>query len=281
MEIFNHTENCKTFSCFFIGDVHEGNSNHNSDAFEKAVKIIQKTSHPSIVITMGDICECIDTKDPRFSPAEIEDKYAIRDLKDLPRKQFKKVFEKLKPIKDKIKYVVAGNHEESFIRHNGFDVIDYFTTDLLGLDSSAKLGYSAIGKIVLTNHGKTLTLKLSLTHGTGGGGFREGYPVNNCLDIFKKFDCDIHVMGHTHKFVNQSFPFISVNKVGKRQDRVKWFCNTGCFMDTYKEGNRNYFEGKKGMVSEIGFLELHAYEKHGWHYSVKKHQYINGEYYIS
>ena len=249
----------------------------------KAVKRIKKASEDRkvIVITMGDMCDCINIHDPRFSPAEIDGKYAIKDLKDLPKKQFDYMFSKLEPIKDLIKYTIIGNHEESYVKWNGSDVYGYFNKELLGLEPSAKLGYTAMGRILLTNHKKTVTIKLALTHGTGGGGFREGYPLNNCLDIFKKYDCDVHVMGHTHKFVNTAYPFLSMNKVGDRQDRIKWYCCSGCFMDTYVEGNRNYFEGKKGMVSEIGFLELFARESKGWTYVMRKHQFINGDYIIT
>ena len=36
MELFNYSENCKEFSIFFLGDVHEGNANHNEIAFEES-----------------------------------------------------------------------------------------------------------------------------------------------------------------------------------------------------------------------------------------------------
>lgn len=274
MEVFNFEITGDKASIFFIGDIHEGNANHNSIAFNKTITKIKSTEN-AIVILMGDLCECINTRDPRFSPTELCREYSLRDLKDLPRKQFQKIFEKLKPIKDKIKGFTIGNHEEAFIKYSGFDVYDYFCTDLMG-GTCEKLGKESIGRIrIQSPHSKSaLNLKIALTHGKGGGGFREGYAFNHCLDTFKKFDADIHVMGHIHKLVAKGFKFLSINNVNRMIKKYKWYCVSGTYLESSVEGNSNYFEGSKGMLSEIGFIEVECYRKNdGWFYECLKHEY--------
>jgi hypothetical protein len=241
-------------SVFFVSDNHEGNANHNGKAFRKAVQYIKNQSEdrPVSVILGGDMADCINVGDPRFSPAEVSEKYSLRDLKDLPRKQFQKVYEDLKPIKDLIDCALIGNHEESFIKHNGFDVYDYLCSDLIGC---YKLGFSALVRYKVNAGGSVKSFTGAVSHGTGGGGFREGYPVNHVLDISKKYNVDFNLIGHLHKMTTQSFKYMSMNQVDDIIYETKHYGTSGCFLDTYREGTRGYFEGRKGMLSDIGFLE--------------------------
>jgi predicted phosphodiesterase len=267
--IFDNTTNSKVF---FLGDIHVGSANHDKKAFQKTIDYIKNTKEPYIVILMGDMIDAINMRDPRFSPAEVSKEFDLRDMKDLPRKQMRAFYNSLKSIQDKVKFCIAGNHEETYIKYNGFDVIDYLCSDLL--PGCQKLGFSAIGNIKTVCHKSSKMLRFALTHGTGGGGYREGYPVNHVLDIFKKYDCDIHVMGHVHKLVVEDFDFLTVNKMGNLAGYKKYYCVSGCYMKTYVSGNRNYFEGRKGMLSDIGFIELSIDKKDGkWYYRVDKIKY--------
>ena len=44
--------------------------------------------------------------------------------------------------------------------------------------------------------------KMMFSHGTGGGGNAEGYPLTRCSNIYK-FDIgfDIYVIGHLHRML--------------------------------------------------------------------------------
>ena len=254
MEHFHETVNAKHLSMFILSDIHTGNANHNREAFRKAVDNIKKTSADRSVFTvlLGDMADMINVKDPRFSPSEICAEYSIRDLKDLPRKQYQRFAEDVAPIRDTIKYALVGNHEESYIKHGGFDVYDYLCTDLL---KCRKLGYFSLGRLTVKDSTRMHSTDIMLTHGSGGGGFREGNAKNNIHDISRSFDCDLYVMGHIHKLEASSELTMSLNQKGDAVKRKRWYGVAGCFLDTYTEGTRGYFEGRKGRLSRIGYLE--------------------------
>ena len=120
-------------SVFFLTDIHEGNSCSDSSSFLKAVRYIndaRKDHDEVIVVGGGDYIDAINPKDKRFNPSEIESRYGIRDLKDLPRKQMKRFHDNIKPIEDLFKFALVGNHEETYIRDGHFDVYDYLCADL-------------------------------------------------------------------------------------------------------------------------------------------------------
>jgi hypothetical protein len=253
------TEELKSnhISVFLLGDVHEGNGNHNELAFKQCVKKIKDTAESGRfvrVIGMGDYIDAINIKDPRFSPSEIHEKYGIRELKDLPRKQMKEFYAAMKPIKEYFKQALVGNHEESYIKHGGFDVYDYLCSDLMG--GTTKLGYQGMVQYTCGEHDRNRkNIIFSLTHGCGGGGFREGYATNNLFDVFRKFRSDFYVMGHVHKIESRHMDYSTISRVGKYQADREWYGVSGCFLDTFRVGHRNYFEGNKGELSHIGMLE--------------------------
>lgn len=275
MEILEHRSDKKELSIFMLGDIHEGNANHNEKKIKEAVDFIAKEKKHAgkdkevFVITGGDICDCIKHDDPRFSPTEISEKYKLRDLKDLPRKQFQYAVNNMEPIKDLIKYSIIGNHEEKFIKYNGFDVYDYFCKDLL---NSKKLGFASILNLNMNKGGHGQIIRIGLTHGTSGGGYREGYHRNHITDVFKYWDVNVCVHFHIHKLDAWSIPKLTSSQTAKLKKTKKWFAAGGCFLETYCEGNSGYFEGRKGTLSDIGFLELKVWKVgSNWEYKLIPH----------
>jgi len=258
LEIVSEELDSNHISVFFLGDVHEGNGNHNGESFRRAVREIKRVADSGRTVRcigMGDYIDAINIKDPRFSPSEIHEKYGIRELKDLPRKQMKEFYEAIKPIKQYFKQALVGNHEESYIKHGGFDVYDYLCNDLLG--DCSKIGYQGmvVYRCGTASENRRKPVKFALTHGSGGGGFREGYPLNNLMDIFRKFRADFYVMGHVHKLVSHHSDYVTTDHQYNIQYDREWYGTSGCFLDTLRLGHRNYFEGNKGELSHIGMLE--------------------------
>ena len=254
-----HSERIKSdhVSLFFIFDVHEGSANFAEDEFLKSVAHIKSVAKKRDVVTIlgGDMIEAINVDDKRFSPTSLSPKYKLRDLKDLSRKQADAFLENIDPIRDTIVAALVGNHEETNIKYNHFDVYDYYCDAL----DCKKLGYAGIFNLFLASSPKNphrKQIRIGLTHGHGGGGFREGYALNNCMDTFRFWRCDINIMGHVHKLEYAKYPYVTTNNNGKLIGRVAHYGIGGCFLKTYVEGNRAYFEGKKGPLSQIGFLQF-------------------------
>lgn len=266
MEIFQDNITSNHVSIFHLTDVHEGNAGHNEAAFNSAVEIIRQTAKERHVeVTLGgDLLDCIEITDKRFNPIEVSDKYKLRDLKDLPRKQADYVIEKLQPIRDFIKYAAIGNHEESYIKEHHFDVYDYYC----GLLQCKKIGYAGILRKIVkgTQKDTSQIVDIFISHGRGGGGGkREGYAINYVVDIAQKFECDVCIVGHIHQLITKPYPTLRVNKNLDLVKKNKWYIVGGCFLDTYIDGSSGYFEGKAGQISDIGFAEIRIDRAHvGW-----------------
>ena len=189
----------------------------------------------------------------------------------------KNVANMLGPIKENIDYSIIGNHEEKYVKFNGFDIYDYFCSDLM--PNCKKIGGLAVGNINFKYKGSVKSIRTAIMHGTGGGGYREGYPMNNCLDLFRKFRCDLHIMGHVHKLESRMFEYLTTDKNGKIIKTYVYYVIAGCFLETYVVGNKNYFEAKKGTPSDIGFIQYNMERSNGkWRTNLFKYRWINDRY---
>lgn len=248
----------ETLNIYFLGDIHEGNVNHAEDELKEAVKII-KNDPNGYWIGMGDYIEAITLDDKkRFNPVTIAKKYGIEDLKDLPFKQCKAVFDKIRPIEDKCLALLIGNHEESYVKYNHSNVYDRFGEMFTTMP--AMLGYVGFFRVGLIRQKNKDTanhvIVFALNHGIGGGGFREGYPINKIHDVFRWTDADINIMGHIHQLVIDDKKITGVTYYGNLNKRRRYFGSSGCFLWTYKEGNANYYEHKGKHEGDIGFLKV-------------------------
>jgi len=246
---------------YFMGDFHEGNCNQASEAIKQAVRLIKNDEDCGGVFGGGDYTECIiNSQDPRFNPIEIAEEYAIRDLKDLPKKQAERLYMKLKPIENKFLAFIIGNHEEQYIKRHSFDVYDSFVS--LFPNNPIKLGKVGFFKLKFRTGGEhnnwCQNILIALNHGIGGTGFREGYPLNKLHDIFRWTRADVSVCFHMHRLVEDEKHFITVGN-GEKFKRIRVLYGIGGgFLKTYVQGNTNYFEDRGRYGSDIGMLKLEA-----------------------
>jgi hypothetical protein len=258
-----HAEVGDQVHIIFLGDVHEGAKNMAKEKFQKAKeKIIEiRRDNKVLLVGMGDYIDCINHKDPRFSRAEIEEKYEIQDLKNLPAKQMEYFLDNVRPIIDSFIAWLYGNHEESYVKHNGSDpmsVIEYYYKYKIDAEFPI-LGYDGWIDIGITRNEPNrdrphFKFSIRVDHGTGGGGFREGYPINKVHDIYRWDIADIYCMGHIHQLATDQ----ATKKICEhgKISRIKtlYGCN-GCFLYKSKQGSRGYYEGKPGKYSTIGMLD--------------------------
>ena len=268
MEILKRSVTSNKYSLFVLSDIHKGNANHAKGAWLSAIKHIAKiaTTRTVEVIINGDVADCINIHDKRFNPAEIAKQFSIRDLKDLPRKQCDIIAKELEPIKDLIIGYVIGNHEEKFIKNSGFDVYDYLASKF---PNCKKMGFTGYYRLCVSKHGKGRQVDIVMTHGA-----MAGQDPNTAYKIFNdKFEGDIFIAAHNHKLDIKEISYINVDKALKFSERIKYFVNCGGFLKTYVEGNRNYFEGRKGLLSDIGFIEIQLDLKKSWELKIKKRKF--------
>ena len=229
-------------------------TNHQAKALAKAIDIIA-TDSDAYWIGMGDYIDAINHRDPRFNPLEMAQEYNIKNLADLPKHQCQKVADKLKPIAHQCLGLISGNHEDSLRRHNTFDPTEYLA-ELLNTESLGGKGWVILRFLRAKEHGNNAveTYRICVAHGTGGGGMREGYPINKAYDVFRWDVADVCVMGHIHKMQTDKAEFMSCDYNTIRIKRA-WYGTNGCFLSKSEIGTDGYFEQKPGKPSDIGMLK--------------------------
>lgn len=260
MEVVNFEKalkNGEPMNIYSIGDTHEGNCNHNAAAFKKAVNIIQSDPN-GYWVGMGDYIDAITHEDKkRFDPVTISEKYKLRELKDLPVKQIEYVFDVINPIQSKCIGLLVGNHEEAYTKNNSNDVYkrfqQMFASSAWGSVPPVRIGY--VGFIVYRIKGCNSVVH-ALNHGSGVGGTTDGYAVTKAWEMSKPFDCDVFWMAHIHQLVEDDKKIMAVTERGKLIRTRKYVAVTGSFLNTYNEGNANYFEHKGRKEGDIGMIKL-------------------------
>jgi len=255
MEVITYRHDKSDLNIYFLGDVHEGNSNHDAKAFAKAVDIIKKDEN-AVWIGMGDMIDAINHKDPRFDPIEIAREYGLKHLKDLPSEQTRRLYDKIRPIQYKCIALLRGNHEESYIRHNAFDATAYLSELMDDVPIVGYTGFVRVGLVSKKKGNRRTYLRIYVTHGVGGGGYREGYPINVIHDVSRWVEADVYVMGHIHRMSIDKQTILGVRDSGEAFVYDRWYGTNGCFLLKARTGTRGYFEGKRGPMSSIGMLVL-------------------------
>jgi len=243
---------------YFLGDFHEGNANSNKTALKQAVEMIKKSSETSQTywICMGDTIDAIiNSQDKRFNPSEIDKRYTLHDLKNLPKLQVDTIVKMLEPIKKQCACCLIGNHEEEYIKRHSFDIYDYFASNF---PFTFKMGYVGILRIAMKTPSRGATsYDIAINHGDTSSGTTPGAPINKMHQITRWYDVNATVMAHTHRLKVDRQQIIKLNRLGTDLiDTHKLWGMTGCFLNTYQKGTRNYFEHKGAAASDIGMLHL-------------------------
>lgn len=245
METKTHKIDGRAATVYFLGDVHIGAANHQKDAFARAIKRISETD--CYWIGMGDYLDCINHRDPRFNPKEINPQFSISDLDNLPKLQADSFIKSVMPIKDRCLGLIAGNHEAKFKKHNTYDVMSHLCKEL----GVTYLSGKAFINLIINDY----PVSIHVCHGVGGGGMREGYPVNKIHDIARWEIADVHVIGHIHQLACDRAVFTKFHYNVVQKIKV-WYGVSGCFLSKAELNTESYYEQNPGKSSGIGMLKL-------------------------
>jgi len=162
---------------------------------------------------MGDYCDFINLKDPRFDPRELAPWLLGADaLSDIGRAESARFVNALAPVKSKCLALIEGNHEESILRHSDHDVYARII-DGLANGHDLRLNHSGFLSWRFSRQGGSVwTLRMYLTHGSGGG--HSGGNVGNKLkSITASIDnMQIVAMGHHHDPDYKQFARLKVSR---------------------------------------------------------------------
>lgn len=121
-----------------------------------------------------------------------------------PMEQMQEMVELLRPLRDKIIGVTAGNHENRIYKSDGIDVTRLICRELGVEDKYAPEGVLIFLRFGTRNgHGRHIDknprqwYSIYTTHGSGGGR-KEGAKAIRLADLATIVDADIYISGHTH-----------------------------------------------------------------------------------
>jgi len=254
MEIIKQRINSETVNIYTIFDTHFGAANQREKEFKELVKIIEKDKN-GYWIGGGDFIEAITLNDKRFSPGELQRKYNLRDLNDLPRKQMKEFYNIIKPIRSRCLGLLIGNHEEKYIKYNHFDVYDYLASDLME-NHELKMGGNGF---ILLNMGKSCrrNVKIFCTHGEGvSTSPDDGSVINSLKRLCADKIADIYLAGHVHRLLTSVEDIIDIDSAGNIYYPRKVYGIGGAWLKKYQIGNSGYFESRRGNETPAGYLKL-------------------------
>lgn len=253
-----------------LGDIHYGAVACDEKMLREKIKYIQD-NEDVYWIGMGDYCDFINRKDPRFSSASIKPEYVGQP--DIVACQINGLYDMIKPIANKCLALLSGNHETAILRHYERDVYSEFITkikDAGGFQEDYQLGLGYTGWLILSFVRKVNSkstpksrITINLHHGFVGGRLA-GAKALNMQRWLWTHECDLFMMGHSHNCSVQSEAIHAVDQYGNFVETERLGVYTGTYLRSYNEdiSGSSYAEVKgyfplKPKVPEI-YLRPHA-----------------------
>lgn len=246
-----------------IGDIHLGAAACDEEKLSQVIKKIAENEN-HYWIGMGDYCDWINTKDPRYSVDTLADWVTRHDLVDLAKAQMNRLKGYLKPISNKCLGLICGNHEESIMRHSERDVYSElvaFIKDEGGFPMDHKLGLGFYGWLKLSYYNSPLNVKdsvhsvtINAHHGFTGGKLA-GAKALDMQRWLWTHDADLVVFGHVHSAPMQPEAVEALD----RNDNIILTVRKGCYSGTFlrnsnPNGSNTYSEIKGYFPSAIGTI---------------------------
>ena len=225
----------KPMSLYISGDWHVGTPNSVTKDIEAKIEEVASTENAYLAL-VGDLAECIEMKDKRFSISSIDKMFYPR-LSELSVGQYDYIKDILSPIKEQVLCSLPGNHEEKIKSEYSHDIhLDLCRT--LRIPHMGSAGFLRIKFDRNQFHAPELVV--FLTHGWVGGR-SSGSKINAVETLSQYFDADIYAMGHSHNLFVSSKTRMSLAG-SKTKLKEIWSCNTGSYLQTYKDGSSCYAE---------------------------------------
>ena len=219
-----------------MADLHIGDMMSDFKLIMERINYIKETPN-AYVILGGDL---MDTA----IASSIGDTYGanLQPMEQL--KQCVKIFE---PIKDKILAVLPGNHENRVYKSDGLDLTAIMCSQLGIADR-----YSSTTALLFIRFGcgsggghknRPQLYTVYVTHGSAGGGRREGGKANRLADLASIVDCDIYIHAHTHLPLIFKESFFRPSRTNSSVELVdKLFVNTAAALNYGGYGDKAGFK---------------------------------------
>lgn len=235
------------FELIPLFDIHFGTKLHNKNLWSKIKTYISQNPNCYCYIG-GDICEFIPIADKRFDFNNLPSNFA-KNIDKLLTYSIDYTIEQLEPIKEKILFIHAGNHDNKFLNSYGLDIISSIAK---GLNlKNYTLSYEVLAKFIF-KYNKTYSFDLYSHHGVGISS-KPGSLINKIEDISSCINADLYIMGHSHSLIFTYRPYIQLNHTGtKIIKKNKYFLRIGGFRENRHQNFSDYGEKYGSKLIPIG-----------------------------
>jgi len=264
------------FNLFFFGDTHWGSILSTLKGWNKLVGMMHSKYEGcsnNYGAHGGDMIEAITVDDYRFDIEELKKKQKDGETPVVPLEQADYAAKKLEPIKDKLLYILMGNHERKLTNIGN---LTRSVANQLGVDYGT---YTA--KITIQDTSGNLMFKIYDTHGTRSINSTADDPIRKEANeklILKRHlkhkagDCAVMIKHHVHKLIvckPKSTLYLTddTKKIkqkyttyGQTEEYIhpdaRWYGCAGAFLRLYGDGISGYAEIAEYDPVELGFLIL-------------------------
>lgn len=248
-----------TFKIKPLGDIHLGAAACDEKSFQREVDDIKEDEN-AYWVGLGDFCDFINMKDPRFNVSSLADWVITkRGLSDVAKTQKERFIGIIAPIASKCLGVVMGNHEKSIAKHYERDIYSEIVTEIKqlgGFEPDKKLGIGYYGWLKLLFYMKkdkqaVSTITINLHHGFVGGKLA-GAKALNMQRWLWSHDADIVIFGHSHNEGSQTEAVEYLD----RGDNIRIKVKKGMYAGTFLKSTHQDGEGSSTYSEEKGYFPL-------------------------
>ena len=246
-----------------IGDVHLGAAACDEKLLDAVIQRIADDDR-ALWVGMGDYCEFINLRDPRFDMGTLANWVGRAELCDLAGAQVDRVTSKFRPIASKCLGLAKGNHEDTIHKHTERDVYSDIVTHIKrdgGFAADHNLALDYYGWLSLAFYRAAIKkmgslIRITVHHGAVGGK-QAGAKALALEKWLWTHDADLALFGHSHNIM--AMP-ASVHQLDKNDNLIPVtrrgaFCGT-FLRDTNEGGPSAYSEKKMYHPLPVGGCEI-------------------------
>ena len=243
-----------------LGDIHLGARACEEEKLKKVIQDIEKDEF-TYWIGMGDYCDLINLKDPRFNYASLAPWIHVENLGDIIQVQKEKFLDYIKPIAHKCLALMEGNHETAVKRHTERDIYREIVSGVKQLgnipaEEPLALGYYGWLQIFFNDSKKTVSsTNINIHHGFTGGRLA-GAKALNMQRWLWTHNADVVIFGHSHNTGTQVEAVESISTYGNVQYNHRIGTYSGTFLSTTNKGGATYSEVKGYMPTPVTYVEI-------------------------
>ena len=246
-----------------VGDIHIGAAACDEKLLDAVIQRIAGDDR-ALWVGLGDYCEFINLRDPRFDMGTLANWIGREELMDLAGAQVDRLISKLKPIASKCLGLAKGNHEDTIHRHTERDVYSDIVTHVKrdgGFDADHNLALDYYGWLSLAfyraatrNQGSLI--RVNVHHGFSNGKLAGGKALNMQRWLWTH-SADVVIFGHSHNTMAQVETVEALDKGDNIVNERRVGCYSGTFLQTVNEGGPSTYSERKGYFPmPIGGCEI-------------------------